>query len=159
VLSTIYKKTIIVAMNTGKDNQTISWQLMELMFQSKHRINHLAEKYELTTMQSAALRMLSQDDPKAMRALSDYFMCDASTITGLVDRLEARKLITRSNHPTDRRVKLLALTNTGVAIKESILHETLRIEDERLANILTDDERNVFRELLTKLLNEEKVHE
>jgi DNA-binding MarR family transcriptional regulator len=133
--------------------------LMELMFQSKHRINHLAEKYELTTMQTAALRILSKDDPKAMRSLSDYFMCDASTVTGLVDRLEARKLISRSNHPTDRRVKLLALTNEGAEVKESIMDETLKIEDERLTKILTKDERNTLKDLLAKLLNEEKAHE
>jgi len=139
-----------------KDDQSISWQLMELMFQSKHRINHIVEKYELTSMQSAALRMLSQDDPKAMRALSDYFMCDASTITGLVDRLEARNLINRSNHPTDRRVKLLALTNEGVEVKQAILTATLEAETERLSTILTDGEHKILKELLDKLLDEEK---
>jgi len=139
----------------SKDNKTISWQLLQLMFQNKHRIYDIAEKYELTTMQSAALTMLKPDEPQAMRALSDYFMCDASTVTGLVDRMEARQLITRSNHPTDRRVKLLALTDEGLKIKESIMNETLRNEDERLKKILTDDERNVLQNLLTRLLNEE----
>jgi len=139
----------------SKDNKTISWQLLQLMFQNKHRIYDIAEKYELTTMQSAALTMLKPDEPQAMRALSDYFMCDASTVTGLVDRMEARQLITRSNHPTDRRVKLLALTDEGLKIKESIMDETLRNEDERLKKILTDDERKVLQDLLTRLLNEE----
>jgi len=139
----------------SKDNKTISWQLLQLMFQNKHRIYDIAEKYELTTMQSAALTMLKPDEPQAMRALSDYFMCDASTVTGLVDRMEARQLITRSNHPTDRRVKLLALTDEGLKIKESIMNETLRNEDERLKKILTDDERKVLQDLLTRLLNEE----
>ena len=126
------------------------------MFQSKHRLNHLAEKHDITTMQSAALKMLSQDSPKAMRALSDYFMCDASTVTGLVDRLEARNFITRSNHPTDRRVKLLALTNEGAAVKQSILTETLEAEDERLTELLTDGERTLLKELLDKLLVHDK---
>ena len=141
-------------MNQSKDDQSISWQLMELMFQSKHRINHIAEKYEITTMQSAALRLLSQDDPKAMRALSDYFMCDASTITGLVDRLEVHDLIVRSNHPTDRRVKLLSLTDKGAQLKESILDETLKAESERLNKILSKEERIILQDLLSKLLNE-----
>jgi len=154
VLSTIYKKTILVAMN--KDSQSISWQLMELMFQSKHRLNHIVEKYEITAMQSAALRMLSQTDPKAMRALSDYFMCDASTITGLVDRLEAHQLIARANHPTDRRVKLLALTDKGAQVKQAILDETIKADDERHNKILTTEERQTLRKLLDKLLVEEK---
>jgi len=142
-------------MNVSKDNQTISWQLLQLMFQNKHRIYHIAEKYELTTMQSAALTMLKPDEPQAMRALSDYFMCDASTVTGLVDRMETRQLITRANHPTDRRVKLLALTEEGLKIKEAIMNETLQTEDERLKKILSVDERKVLKDLLNRLLTED----
>jgi len=143
-------------MNVSKDNQTISWQLLQLMFQNKHRIYDIAEKYELTTMQSAALTMLTPDNPKAMRTLSDYFMCDASTVTGLVDRMEARHLITRANHPTDRRVKLLALTDEGLKIKEAIMNETLQNEDERLKKILSVDERKVLKDLLSRLLTEDE---
>lgn len=139
---------------TDKD-QAMYWQLMQLMFQGKHRSYQIAEKFDLTLMQSSALTMLSQDEPKAMRTLSDYFMCDASTVTGLVDRLENRKLIARSNHPTDRRVKLLALTSQGAAIKAAILAETLKAEEERLNSILTKDERATLRTLLDKLLNEQ----
>ncbi len=142
-------------MKKAAENQAVYWQLMQLMFQGKHRIYQIAEKYELTMMQSTALTMLTQDSPKAMRTLSDYFMCDASTVTGLVDRLEARKLITRSNHPTDRRIKLLALTNEGAHIKEAILAETLEAESKRLNKILTDDERAVLHDLLDRLLSDE----
>jgi len=155
VLSTIYKTTILVAMMSEKYAQTISWQLLQLMFQNKHRLYEIAEKYELTTMQSAALTMLSPDSPKAMRAISDYFMCDASTVTGLVDRMEARQLITRSNHPTDRRVKLLSLTDMGLKVKESIVNETLEAEDERLKKILSEEERAQLQNLLSKLLHNE----
>jgi DNA-binding MarR family transcriptional regulator len=139
-------------MKNVKDTKAVYWQLMQLMFQSKHRIYQIAEKYDLTMMQSSALTMLSYDDPKAMRTLSDYFMCDASTVTGLVDRLEARKLIARSNHPSDRRVKLLSLTDKGAATKAVILNETLAAEEERLKTVLTIEERETLRTLLAKLL-------
>lgn len=142
-------------MKETKDTQSISWMLLQLMFQSKHRLNHISEKYDMTTMQSAALRLLTKDDPKAMRFLSDYFMCDASTVTGLVDRLEAHKLIARSNHATDRRVKLIALTDEGEKVKEAILDETLQAEAERLNKILTVDERKVLRGILARLLEDE----
>jgi len=142
-------------MNKAGDTQTVYSQLMQLMFKSKHRIYQIAEKYDLTMMQSTALTMLAQDNPKAMRSLSDYFMCDASTVTGLVDRLEARNLIARENHPTDRRVKLLALTEEGSKIKEAIMAETLEIESKRLNKILSEDERKVLQDLLNRLLSED----
>jgi DNA-binding MarR family transcriptional regulator len=142
-------------MQVEDPHQSIYWNLMQLMFQSKHRLYEIAEKYDLTMMQSSSLMMLSEDDPKAMRALSNNFMCDASTVTGLVDRLEARKLISRSNHPTDRRVKLIALTSQGAAIKAAILAETLKVEDERLHQILTPAEQKTFEKLVKTLLAEE----
>jgi DNA-binding MarR family transcriptional regulator len=142
-------------MKDVKDNQSISWMLMQLMFQSKHRLNHISEMHDITTMQSAALRLLSKDEPKPMRYLSDYFMCDASTVTGLVDRLEAHDLITRSQHATDRRVKLIGLSEKGVTVKEAILEETLKAETERLDTILSSDERTTLRDILLRLLDED----
>ena len=141
-------------MNAHDENQSVYSQLLTLLFQSKHRIYQIAEKYDLTLMQSTAVTMLTEDDPKAMRTLSDYFMCDASTVTGLVDRLEARHLITRTNHPTDRRVKLLSLTKEGAALREKILAETKKAEAERLGGILTEAERKTLHALLAKLLSE-----
>jgi DNA-binding MarR family transcriptional regulator len=137
-----------------KDDQTISWLLMQLMFQNKHRLAELSERHEITGMQSATLRMLSKDDPKAMRTLSDYFMCDASTVTGIVDRLEARHLIRRSNHATDRRVKLLTLTDEGERVKQSVLADTLRAETERLNTLLSKEEREVLRKILMRIVEE-----
>ena len=140
-------------MNTPEDTQSVYAQLLTLLFQSKHRIYKIAEKYDLTMMQSTAVTMLSHDNPKAMRTLSDYFMCDASTVTGLVDRLEARQLITRANHPTDRRVKLLALTDEGAELREKIMAEMQQAESERLNGLLSNEERKTLHQLLTKVLS------
>ena len=48
-----------------------------------------------------------------MGALADALSCDASNITGLVDRLEARGLITRGLAKNDRRVKTILITRRG----------------------------------------------
>lgn len=39
--------------------------------------------------------------------------CDASNITGIVDRLEAKDLVVRSADKSDRRVKRIARTFAG----------------------------------------------
>ena len=142
-------------MELSDDNRTIYSQLMQLMFLSKHRMYKLGEKYDLSLMQSSAISMLDADEPKAMRGLSDYFMCDASTITGLADRLEARGLIERQNHPTDRRIKLVSLTQEGAALKKDIQDQMAEIESERLSGILTDDERVVLHDLLARIIREQ----
>jgi len=50
---------------------------------------------------------------RSMHSLADEWQCDASTVTWIVDRLEARRLAERRPHPTDRRSRLVALTPAG----------------------------------------------
>ena len=146
-------------MNTPDDTQPIYTQLLRLMFRNKHRMIHIAEKYDLTMMQSTALLMLGDGNPKAMRTLSDYFMCDASTVTGLIDRLEARNLVTRQNHPTDRRVKLLTLSKEGTRIRDAIRAENEIAETERFNKILSEAESVQLKKLVNKLLEESELSE
>ena len=55
-----------------------------------------------------------------MGALAGTLRCDASNVTWLADRLEARGFVERHTGPADRRVKTLALTETGRAVREQI---------------------------------------
>jgi DNA-binding MarR family transcriptional regulator len=140
------------SMEKATDTQLVFWQLLQLMYQGKHRAYQIAEEYELTVMQSAALMLLSEDQPQAMRKFCDYFMCDASTVTGLVDRLEARSLIHRQNHPSDRRIKLIALTPEGAKLKAEISAKTEAAEAKRFNNVLSVTERATLHDLLTRVL-------
>jgi len=60
------------------------------------------------------LLKLAPDQPVPMRDLADYFRCDPSYVTSLVDGLEAAGFAERRSHPTDRRVKMVALSGAGV---------------------------------------------
>lgn len=53
------------------------------------------------------------DGPTPMRQLAAAMACDPSNVTGIVDDLERRGLVTREADPHDRRVKLLVLTKEG----------------------------------------------
>ena len=54
-----------------------------------------------------------------MSELAAALKCDASNITGIADRLEARGLVER-RPARDRRVKGLALTEKGMGLKEEL---------------------------------------
>jgi DNA-binding MarR family transcriptional regulator len=62
--------------------------------------------------QAKVLILLRQ--PLPMRALAGLLACDASNITGLVDRLEAQGLVSRHLNPADRRVKNVVATEKGM---------------------------------------------
>ena len=141
-------------MNVHDDNTSIYSKLLQLMFEAKHRTFAMGEDFDLTVMQSGVLMTLNADESKPMRVLSDYFMCDASTVTGLVDRLESRGLIQRQNHPTDRRIKLIGLTARGIKLKNDIQAKMKQIENDRLATILSPSERATLSELLDRIIDD-----
>ena len=139
-------------MKIANHNETVFWLLTQVMFQTKHRIIEIAEAHGLTLMQSQTLIMLKANEPLPMRMLSDTFMCDASNVTGLADRLEARGLIKRQDHPTDRRIKLIALTTEGIELRDKIMAETVAAEAKRLNPVLSVAEREALHAMLVKIL-------
>jgi DNA-binding MarR family transcriptional regulator len=60
-----------------------------------------------------ALLVLPLDEAISMRQLARRLGCDNSYVTPLVDALETRGLAVRQPHPTDRRVKVIVLTDKG----------------------------------------------
>ena len=80
----------------------------------------ICEEFDLTPMQGHALRSLDPDRPVAMSVLADALICDASNVTGIVDKLESRGLIERQGAENDRRIKMLAVTAKGRQLRERL---------------------------------------
>jgi DNA-binding MarR family transcriptional regulator len=80
----------------------------------------LCEGFGLTPMQGHTLRLLDPDRPVAMSALADFLTCDASNVTGIVDKLESRGLVVRQGAGHDRRIKMLAVTEEGRRLREQL---------------------------------------
>jgi MarR family transcriptional regulator, organic hydroperoxide resistance regulator len=74
----------------------------------------------LSVNDSRALSTLDPVDGRTMRSLADEWSCDASTATFIVDRLERKGLAERGPHPTDRRVRLVVLTEAGVRLRDEM---------------------------------------
>ncbi|MFG2664980.1 MarR family winged helix-turn-helix transcriptional regulator [Streptomyces sp. NPDC048387] len=70
-----------------------------------------AARYGLTSTQAKVLAQL--EGPVPMRGLASLLACDASNVTGIVDRLEVRGLVRREPEPRDRRVKNVVATEAG----------------------------------------------
>lgn len=107
----------------------------------------LAEEHELTLMQLHTLYAILQDG-NTMGKLACMLHCDASNVTGIVDRLVAQKLITRQESTQDRRAKTLELTNSGRRLMQEIIAQL----PERLGcSRLTGSERAALHQLSQNL--------
>jgi DNA-binding MarR family transcriptional regulator len=111
-----------------------------------------ASEQGLTFPQAFLIRQLG--GPLSMKAAADRMHCDASNLTGIVDRLEARGLVVRRPHLADRRVKELVLTDAGERLRDEL--EKLPPYAPRLSRLSADD-RVTLVELLRRTL--ESLHE
>ncbi|MFD8976477.1 MarR family winged helix-turn-helix transcriptional regulator [Streptomyces sp. NPDC059593] len=78
-----------------------------------------AASENLTASQGKALTVLRRG-PAAMRTLAEAMTCDASNMTGIIDRLEKRGLVRREACASDRRVKNVILTAEGERVTDAI---------------------------------------
>jgi DNA-binding MarR family transcriptional regulator len=106
---------------------------------------------ELGLPVSLARAIVLLTKPAPMRDLAEQLRCDRSYITSLADQLEERGLITRVPGE-DRRYKLLALTEEGVALRGQIAQAVA--ERNLILHRLTDDERKTLAPLLERLHGE-----
>ncbi|WP_371495431.1 MarR family transcriptional regulator [Kitasatospora sp. NBC_00374] len=86
-----------------------------------------AGRHGLNSSQAKALKAVQE--PVPMRALAGRLGCDASNVTGIVDRLEALGLAHRETAPGDRRVKIVAITPEGRTILDRIRDDMTRAHE------------------------------
>jgi MarR family 2-MHQ and catechol resistance regulon transcriptional repressor len=67
----------------------------------------------LTVSQSYCLRILYFQGARTMSELAEELRVRLSTITGVIDQLEAKGLVERTDHPEDRRSLHVHLTPKG----------------------------------------------
>jgi MarR family transcriptional regulator, organic hydroperoxide resistance regulator len=102
------------------------WSLLYRLFQSaRPTLMTVCQEYELTPPQAFLLRYLEPEKPVAMSELAETLACDASNITGLVDKLEARGLLERQQDSADRRVKMIVVTESGARFRRKLLSRLL----------------------------------
>ncbi|MDC0710616.1 MarR family transcriptional regulator [Stigmatella sp. ncwal1] len=123
--------------------------LFELIQEQMRHFPALAAEFELSPVQAHVLRMLGCG-PQPMSALADYLSCDASNVTGLVDRLEGRGLMERRSAEHDRRVKMLCLTEAGRALRQR-LQERMS-EPPEVIVALSSQEKCSLRDILSQAM-------
>lgn len=119
----------------------------------------LLRRRNLTTSQLATLRQLGRDGPLPAGRLARGIAVSQATITGVVDRLEERGLVTRSRDPRDRRLVVVDLTETGLQVVSSSpppLHERFML---RLAEQPPAERREIDRVLgrIVEMMEAEEV--
>lgn len=111
----------------------------------------LLKPFDLTGPQYNVLRILRGQHPNSVtvNAIIERMLDKMSNASRLVDKLEAKQLVTRTVCPSDRRAVDVKITDQGLWV----LAEIDRQQDhwERRLHTLTEPEATLLSELLDKL--------
>jgi DNA-binding MarR family transcriptional regulator len=131
-----------------------TWRLLlECYLAQRPRVPAVAHQYNLSPVQVHVLSLLEPGSPQPMHAIAEKLACDASNVTGIIDRMEQRDLVQRVDNPDDGRVKMLSLTKRGRTTRENVLADLYRAP-ERVA-ALSKTEHQQLQALLRKSLSRE----
>jgi len=85
---------------------------------------------EVTPIQVMLLFFLQKNDGSSLTQISQGLMLENPTVTGLIDRLEKLGYVKRSDHPNDRRVYLVHLTEKGKKVANKALPIIKKLNEE-----------------------------
>ena len=139
-------------MNRAESDACRAWQLlMRFFFAQRAHLPASGAEFDLSPTQCHVLHLIEPGRPLPMSRLAGTLSCDASNVTGLVDRLESRGLVRRQSSPQDRRVKVLQLTPAGKRLRVQLLREATGSLP--LARLSSDQQRTLVR-ILEALVDE-----
>jgi DNA-binding MarR family transcriptional regulator len=140
-------------MGRRRPDPSRAWQLLvKFFFAQREHLPAPGEALELSPVQCHVLHLIEPERPLPMGRLAETLGCDASNVTGLVDRLEERGLVQRRPSTEDRRVKVIQLTSAGSRLRVQLLrHMTSGARP--LSRLSAADQRTLLR-ILEKLVDE-----
>jgi len=96
------------------------------------------------------LAALLHEGPLPVNVIGEKVKLTTGSITTAVDRIEAKWLVARKNHPDDRRIRLVELTAKGRRLIERA-YSRHSMEMEKAVSVLSREERDILVELLRRL--------
>ncbi|MEU7857751.1 MarR family transcriptional regulator [Nonomuraea sp. NPDC049141] len=126
-------------------------QLFDVADTARAEATATLAEFELSGSQAGMLWALNPAlPPVPMRELARRLLCDPSNVTLMSAKLEKAGLVERRPHPSDGRVRVLALTERGVEVWHKLMD---RITATSPVLRLSSAERRRLAELLTKIQN------
>ncbi|MFW2543235.1 MarR family winged helix-turn-helix transcriptional regulator [Primorskyibacter sp. 2E107] len=120
-------------------------QLSHQRFQAEAK----AAGLDLTPVQYAAMEAVGANPGVDQATVAALIAYDRATIGGVIDRLEHKGLLAREVSETDRRARVLTLTEAGTALLDGFRPTVTRLQEDILGG-LDEGERERFLGLALK---------
>ncbi|MEM9048565.1 MAG: MarR family transcriptional regulator [Pseudomonadota bacterium] len=125
-------------------------RLMRKVDAEMHRLMQSVDDADIGPLGTITLQRLSRIAPTPAHALVEAMGRDASQVSRVIGRLEARQLVSKTMHPADKRLSILTLTETGKAHVDKV-DATLETIVAGVFEPLSQDEHAQLLTMLKKL--------
>ena len=129
---------------------TWGYLVQEIAKLLKRRFEEAAKDYGVTLPQWRVLAQIGLGRDSRQASLAASIDVDAMTMSGILDRLDKRGLITRMPDPTDSRAKIAAITPEGEEVVYSAREIGLRLLEEASRGLSKKDQ-DQLKALLEKI--------
>jgi len=99
----------------------------------------------LTPARTHLLWVLADHGPSTQQALATAMRVSPRNVTGLVDALDRTGHVRRGPHPTDRRAKIVSLTESGTLAMSEMARDHERLSAELMAAVDSSDADGLLR--------------
>ena len=139
------------------DRKTLDAIRQSMLNSQLHKLRLLAEKiqgrlgrYDVGAPQVVVLLALCSGDDMEPAQIADQVLIPRQTTTSILDKLEQGGLVVRTDHPTDRRRKVIRLTQAGFEMASSVWHD-LDAYETQIKEVFTKREIELYKRLNLKL--------
>jgi DNA-binding MarR family transcriptional regulator len=108
----------LIARDLKAELDRIVETIIYLVTESRRLSKDEASRYGVTPTQLSVLKLLHEIGDLSLGSLSKEIRAHNSTVTGIVDRMEAAGLVERAQSEEDRRVWIIRLTAQGRRVAE-----------------------------------------
>ena len=145
-------------MNGGFDmelNQCINFMLNAAQNTVFQYFSHKLSQYNITPAQYGVLNCLWSYGELTPKRISELLFLEASSISGILDRMQKNDLIERNIHPDNRRVIIVTSTMKADSLRHH-LEDIVREMNIKYMAALSDEEKQIFTSALKKIIDIDK---
>ena len=132
-------------------NMTLNSSFGFMLAKAAQKIANIAQEglapLQLDTRQAGLLATIKKYEPVTQTRISKLLRIDRTTMVALIDDLENRGLVVRTESPKDRRVNNLALTAKGTEILDQAWKKILESEEIGLQSLSTSEKQSLIKML------------
>ncbi|MBM7599615.1 MarR family 2-MHQ and catechol resistance regulon transcriptional repressor [Virgibacillus halotolerans] len=124
-------------------NENFSLKAFVVLMKASKTVEDQVKKdissYDMKTSEFTVLEALYHKGKQTVREISNAVLINIGSITYVIDKLEAKGLLERSNCKDDRRVIYIQITDQGTQLMDEIFPKHQKVIENIFANINTQE--------------------